>query len=152
MTSCIETTGPRTPAGYGRASIAVGPLAYYFVYAHRVAWEQANGQPIPPGMVVRHACDNPPCVNPLHLQLGTHADNVRDTHERGRRQYVRKTHCIRGHEFAEENVYFHGGSRHCRKCKAELKVTQDKGSCGGRAMACCPKCNECYVFEPGVFR
>lgn len=50
---------------------------------HRWAWMLVNG-PIPPGMVVRHRCDNPPCANPDHLELGTVADNSRDAVERGR--------------------------------------------------------------------
>jgi hypothetical protein len=52
-------------------------------YAHRWAWEQAYG-PIPPGMMVLHRCDNPPCVRLEHLFLGTHADNMRDASEKGR--------------------------------------------------------------------
>ena len=51
--------------------------------AHRVAWEETYG-PVPPGMYVLHRCDNPRCVNPEHLWLGTQADNLRDCAEKGR--------------------------------------------------------------------
>ena len=46
----------------------------------------ANG-PIPPGLVVRHRCDNPPCVNPDHLEIGTQADNQADMAIRGRSKW-----------------------------------------------------------------
>lgn len=52
--------------------------------AHVIMWELANGESVPKGMVVRHSCDNPPCVRPEHLLIGTHADNVRDSIDRGR--------------------------------------------------------------------
>jgi len=55
---------------------------------HREIYEQHHG-PIPPGMVVRHICDNPACINPGHLRIGTQADNVADMHAR-RRQADRR--------------------------------------------------------------
>lgn len=51
--------------------------------AHRVFYERYNG-PIPPGLLVRHTCDNPGCVNPDHLELGTKQDNADDMKDRGR--------------------------------------------------------------------
>ncbi len=54
-----------------------------FAIAHRVAYELTKGS-IPPGLIVRHRCDNPPCCNPDHLILGTTLDNALDAQERGR--------------------------------------------------------------------
>lgn len=50
--------------------------------AHRISWEITNGRRVPTGMEVRHSCDNPPCINPAHLQLGTHQDNMDDRSRR----------------------------------------------------------------------
>jgi len=53
-------------------------------YTHRVAWELLRGY-VPDGKKVLHKCDNPPCVNPDHLYVGTQSDNVADMDRRGRR-------------------------------------------------------------------
>jgi hypothetical protein len=76
---CWEWQGYRTPDGYGRLQRFRGRMEL----AHRVAWESVKG-PIPDGMLVCHTCDNPPCVNPAHLFLGTHLDNARDKMAKGR--------------------------------------------------------------------
>lgn len=65
----------RTEKGYGR--ILKDRRKGRALRAHRVAWELAHG-PIPLGLCVCHACDNPPCCNPAHLFLGTMLDNNRD--------------------------------------------------------------------------
>lgn len=57
-------------------------------YAHRVGWMLAHGES-PGDLHVRHRCDNPPCQNPAHWELGTHADNMNDMVTRGRLVNVR---------------------------------------------------------------
>jgi hypothetical protein len=52
--------------------------------AHRETWQIANERKLSPAEIVRHSCDNPPCVNPTHLLVGSAADNSRDMVERGR--------------------------------------------------------------------
>ena len=78
---CWEWQGAKSPLGHGY--IGRGRRGEGVVGAHRVAWEHANG-PIPPGMCVCHHCDNPPCVRPDHLFLGTRADNNKDMTRKGR--------------------------------------------------------------------
>lgn len=77
--TCWEWTGTRNDYGYGMFS--VGGVARR---AHRLAWERANAAEVPEGMCVLHRCDNPPCVNPDHLWLGTRGDNNRDCAAKGR--------------------------------------------------------------------
>lgn len=76
---CWEWRGRRDRGGYGRFDIdrttSIG--------AHRFAYMVSNG-PIPEGLFVCHACDNPGCVNPAHLWVGTSGDNTRDAKVKGR--------------------------------------------------------------------
>ncbi len=74
---CWEWGGRRNKQGYGQ-------LKHESRYegAHRWAYRAGNGD-IPPGALVRHKCDNPPCINPDHLELGTKLDNARDSVMRG---------------------------------------------------------------------
>ena len=112
MSACIEWTGSRNPKGYGQKKVGGKTI-----FAHRWAWEQANG-PIPDGLHVLHTCDNPPCVNVDHLFLGTNADNVKDRDAKGRMWQQQKTHCPQGHPYSGENLYVRpDGSRLCRACQ-----------------------------------
>lgn len=80
---CWLWTGARQQANYGVFSFSSTAKT---VYAHRVAWIMTNG-PIPDGLNVLHRCDNPSCVNPAHLFLGTAQDNQDDAIVKGRREY-----------------------------------------------------------------
>lgn len=77
-THCWEWDAGRDQDGYGMFW-----LDGRTHHASRIAYELTWG-PIPDGRLVRHTCDNPPCVNPAHLILGTNLDNMRDAKERGR--------------------------------------------------------------------
>jgi hypothetical protein len=76
-TGCIEWTA-NISGGYGRFSVGGKCLL-----AHRYLFETING-PIPPKLVVRHRCNNPKCVNPTHLTVGSNQDNADDRDAAGR--------------------------------------------------------------------
>lgn len=80
---CWEWTAHLNMYGYG--TIRDGDK---FCSAHRVSWKLHFG-PIPRGLCVCHRCDNPKCVCPSHLFLGTVADNARDRESKGRAVYLR---------------------------------------------------------------
>lgn len=75
---CWEWAGSLNNQGYGQISVGGRPRL-----AHRVAWEHMRGE-VPAGLLVCHHCDNPQCVRPSHLFLGTHHDNTHDALAKGR--------------------------------------------------------------------
>lgn len=115
---CWPWLGSTTAGGYGAIWVS-----RELVYAHRVAFYLANGHwP----QVTRHSCDNPPCVNPSHLQDGEQADNVRDMYARGRArsgEYLKsRTRGKNGHVFDEANTRIVNSPgrtpfRACRACQ-----------------------------------
>lgn len=76
--SCWEWVGNRKLSGYGR--IDFQKKSYL---AHRLSWEIHRGE-VPRGMFVCHKCDNPSCVNPDHLFIGSHQENMDDMRRKGR--------------------------------------------------------------------
>lgn len=79
-TGCWEWQGWAVPKGYGGINYQGKKI-----YVHRLAWILKRGT-IPKGLHVLHHCDNPPCVNPDHLFLGTNDDNIRDCIVKGRQR------------------------------------------------------------------
>lgn len=93
--------------------------------AHRVMYALVHGQP---GVLhVLHSCDNPICVNPDHLSLGTVKDNVDDMAAKGRdrgplAENRRKTHCKHGHPLSGGNLYVNPrGQRQCITCRRAIQ-------------------------------
>jgi hypothetical protein len=85
LSGCQPWQGYRLKAGYGMLNTGPQPDGKHGLrYAHRLAWELANGRRLRDGEVVRHTCDNPPCCNPAHLLVGTQADNIEDAAAQGK--------------------------------------------------------------------
>lgn len=115
QSGCWEYTKGLTVAGYGRVSINKKR-----VYAHRHSFYFFNGF-ISEDYHVCHSCDNPKCVNPSHLWLGTDKDNATDMKNKGRSNngWKTRTHCKNGHELVEANIYRRPNSiaRNCIICR-----------------------------------
>jgi HNH endonuclease len=114
---CWIWTGGRhlSRGGYGQFHFYVGPGETRNVLAHRYS-AQLAGMDIDSGFVCHH-CDNPKCVRPDHLFIGSHEENMRDMAQKGRAARVVRTHCRHGHPFTPENtVHLKSGKRLCREC------------------------------------
>ena len=119
---CWEWRGARNDSNYGMVTLVRKGLDKARV--HRIMFERYFG-PIPDGMIVRHKCDNPPCSNPDHLELGTKADNTRDMMERGRHWRYGATECLNGHDLTKPGSYRvqerkgRGDEKVCLTCQRE---------------------------------
>lgn len=83
LDDCWTWMASRFSNGGGYGQFSIGGAGGSAIGAHRYSWDLHFG-PIPEGMLVCHHCDNPPCVNPAHLFLGTHVDNALDMVAKGR--------------------------------------------------------------------
>lgn len=113
-TGCWEWLGARTHGGYGMLVLRNIPNARTR-YVHRLSYIVHIGL-FNETLDVCHKCDNPPCINPHHLWLGTHAQNMKDSSQKGRRT---RSHCKRGHPLNNESVYIQKktGFRFCLNCQ-----------------------------------
>lgn len=112
---CWEWTGSLSSNGYGMIW-----HNDHIVRAHRFVYEYITHSVIPDAKEVDHLCRNHQCVNPRHLEVVTHRENVM----RGinptllKERMLAITHCPRGHEYSKENTYINPkGYRFCRACK-----------------------------------
>lgn len=119
---CWLWTGSKDEHGYGRINSGDRTPSGHPVpkLATRVSWELTHGQ-IADGLFVCHRCDNPPCVRPDHLFLGTQKDNMADSAAKGRWYSPNRKPrhlCCHGHELTPENTYIdRNGHRECRICR-----------------------------------
>lgn len=121
-TGCWIWEGTLESHGYGKVNTRKNGKQKN-LKMHRFAYELFVGH-IPKGMSVCHRCDIPCCVNPKHLFLATHRENMLDRDAKGRcRSGIKNTvltHCKNGHGFSTENTYLRPtGGRRCRTCSRE---------------------------------
>ena len=115
MGGCWLWIGALNSHGYGVSSVVSDGVRRQRM-AHRVSFERVRG-PIPAGLVIDHLCRVRSCVNPHHLRAVTNLENLL-CGETNIAINLAKTHCLRGHELAGENLYVtpKRGRRQCRAC------------------------------------
>nr|DAP74224.1 MAG TPA: homing endonuclease [Caudoviricetes sp.] len=87
MSGCIDHGCKGYGIGYATAYYRGRCGKKKYTTKHRVVYCKFHGihpEDLPDDLVIRHKCDNARCINPLHLEVGTHAENMRDMAERGR--------------------------------------------------------------------
>jgi len=121
---CQEWTGPLKKNGYGQITLTISTNQTKNFYAHRLIYKLTKGE-IPDGMEIHHVCWNRKCVNPEHLTVVTHMENMNLMNPEPR---VLKSECLRGHKFNEKNTLWSSGRRICRECKRdrERRARQEK--------------------------
>ena len=82
---------PRKTDAKGRGRVWVNGK---IMLAHRAVWEHVNA-PIPKGKMLCHHCDNAGCINPKHMYVGTHAENMRDMKDRKRYFAAKEPECVK---------------------------------------------------------
>lgn len=116
---CWIWRGYKNSRGYGAFSFRYkenGIKKFASYRAHRIAYELLIGE-IADGYVACHKCDNPSCVNPDHIFIGTSLDNYRDCMSKGRARFQNKKFCKNGHERSGENVIINGNKTICKLCQ-----------------------------------
>lgn len=118
---CWEWTASKNKFGNGNFVCALDGGRSRSALSHRISWILERG-PIPPNLKVLHRCDNPSCVRPGHLFLGTQADNMRDMLAKGRSAHSRyRDYLPRG----EGHAFFHLGRKLTRKQAKEIRSSAD---------------------------
>lgn len=117
QSGCREWAGGTNENGYGRMSYNGKVYRAHRLAAH--AWLNLDLKD--PSVKVCHHCDNPPCINPEHLYLGSQATNVKDMHSRGRGYPGPgpSTHCKKGHELTPTNRV--AGNGRCLACARDYQ-------------------------------